>query len=214
MKRSCDPVHVEGLSPLSCDGKSLVKEGTKPCSSCDRGKTLKFRKTYLSFYQGQGQGQGQALIGGIAGVSILLLLFTAAVIFFLIKRRKKEPKVSSTNDEVEVPGVTEKTADLKTNTEIEGPKENTEGMYIYTNAETEAAEEPLPKHASLLKDAKLKERSKAMAENEESLEEEFFSLVDYVKDNINKEMNVRTEGNNAEHNRYLDIGKTFIFCLL
>ena len=68
----------------------------------------------------------------------------------------------------------------------------------------------MPKHVSLLKDAQLKERSKAMAENEESLEEEFFSLVDYVKDNISKEMNVRTEGNNTEHNRYLDIGKTFI----
>ena len=107
---------------------------------------------------------------------------------------------------MEVPGVTQNTTDLKTNTEIEGPQDNTEGMYIYTNAQTE--EEPLPKHVFLLKDAKLKERSKAMAENEESLEEEFFSLVDYVKDNINKEMNVRTEGNNTEHNRYLDIGRT------
>ena len=125
-----------------------------------------------------------------------------------MKRRKEEPK-----DEVEVPGVTENTTDLKTNTEIEGPQDNTEGMYIYTNAETEPTEEPLPKHVSLHKDAKLKERSKAMAENEESLEEEFFSLVDYVKDNINKEMNVRTEGNNAEHNRYLDIGKTLTFIL-
>ena len=157
--------------------------------------------------------KGQALIGGIAGVSILLLLLVVAVIFLLIKRRKKEPKVSGTNAEVEVPGVAENTTDLKINTEIEGPKDNTEGMYIYTNAETEAEEEPLPKHVSLLKDAKLKERSKAMAENEESLEEEFFSLVDYVKDNIHKEMNVRTEGNNAEHNRYLDIGKTLIFML-
>ena len=109
---------------------------------------------------------------------------------------------------MEVHGVNKSTTDLKTDTEIEGPKDNTEGMYIYTNAESEAAEEPLPKHVSLLKDAQLKERSKAMAENEESLEEEFFSLVDYVKDNINKEMNVRTEGNNTEHNRYLDIGKT------
>ena len=150
--------------------------------------------------------KGQALIGGIASVSILLLLLIAAVIFFLIKRRKKEPKVSGTKEEVEVLGFTENTTDLKTNTEIEGPQDNTEGMYIYTNAQTE--EEPLPKHVSFLKDAKFKERSKAMAENEESLEEEFLSLVDYVKDNINKEMNVRTEGNNAEHNRYLDIGKT------
>ena len=114
---------------------------------------------------------------------------------------------------MEVPGVTKNTTDLKINTEIEGPKDNTEGMYIYTNAESEAAEEPLPKHVSLHKDVKLKERSKAMAENEESLEEEFFSLVDYVKDNINKEMNVRTEGNNTEHNRYLDIGKTSTFIL-
>ena len=121
--------------------------------------------------------------------------------------------MSNTRDEAEVPGVTEKNADLKINTEIEGPQDNTEGMYIYTNAETEATEESFPKHVSLLKDAKLKERSKAMAENEESLEEEFFSLVDYVKDNINKEMNVRTEGNNAEHNRYLDIGKTLTFML-
>ena len=156
----------------------------------------------------------QALTGGIAGVSILLLLLIAAVIFFLIKRRKKEPRVSATKDEVEVPGVTENTTDFKTNTEIEGPQDNTEGMYIYTNAETEAAEEPLPKHVSLLKDAKLKERSTDMAKNEESLEEEFFNLVDYVKDNINKEMNVRTEGNNTEHNRYLDIGKTLTFTLL
>ena len=155
--------------------------------------------------------KGQALIGGLAGVSILLLLVVAAVIFFLIKRRKKEPKVSGKKDEVEVPGVTENTTHLKTNKEIQGPEDNTEGMYIYTNAETETAEEPLPKHVSLLKDAKLKERSKAMAENEESLEEEFFSLVDYVKDNIKKEMNVRTEGKNTEHNRYLDIGKTLTF---
>ena len=157
--------------------------------------------------------KGEALTSGIASVSIFLLLLIAAVIFFLIKRRKKEPKVSGKKDEEEVPGVTENTTNLKTNTEIEGPQDNTEGMYIYTNAQTEAAEEPLPKHVSLLKDAKLKERSKAMAENEESLEEEFFSLVDYVKDNINKDMNVRTQGNNAEHNRYLDIGKTLTFML-
>ena len=96
----------------------------------------------------------QALTGGIAGVSILLLLLTAAVIFFLIKRRKKEP---NTRDEVEVPGDNENTTYLKTNTEMEGPQDNTEGMYIYTNAETETTEEPLPKHVSLLKDAKLKE---------------------------------------------------------
>merc|ERR1711928_235301 len=105
--------------------------------------------------------KGEALTSGIASVSIFLLLLIAAVIFFLIKRRNKEPKVSGTNDEVEVHGVNKSTTDLKTDTEIEGPKDNTEGMYIYTNAESEAAEEPLPKHVSLLKDAKLKERFKA-----------------------------------------------------
>ena len=75
------------------------------------------------------------------------------------------------------------------------------------------SQELLPSHISLQKDANLKEISTKLAEKEESLEEEFFSLVDYVKDNINKEMNVRTQGNNTEHNRYLDIGKTLTFIL-
>ena len=34
LRRSCDPVHVEGLTELSCEGQSLVKEGNKSCGSC------------------------------------------------------------------------------------------------------------------------------------------------------------------------------------
>ena len=46
----------------------------------------------------------------------------------------------------------------------------------------------------------------------ENLEEEFFNLVDYVKENAKNTMNIATQEGNREHNRYIDIGSnTFNF---
>ena len=65
-----------------------------------------------------------------------------------------------------------------------------------------------------MKDDNLKETSKEAAGQFEKLEEEFSNLVDYVKENINKEKNVGTLGNNKEHNRYTDIGRMHLNFLL
>ena len=87
---------------------------------------------------------------------------------------------------------------------------NDDGTYLYTKAEVE--EEPLPSHICLCKDANLKEKAKDMSDQIENLEEEFFNMVDYVKENVKNEMNIATQEGNREHNRYIDIGSnTFNF---
>ena len=87
---------------------------------------------------------------------------------------------------------------------------NDDGTYLY--AKTEVEEEPLPSHISLRKDANLKEKAKDMEDQIENLEDEFFNMVDYVKENVKNEMNVATQEGNREHNRYIDIGSnTFSF---
>merc|ERR1712037_204542 len=58
---------------------------------------------------------------------------------------------------------------------------------------------------SLYKDANLKQKAKDMSSQLENLEEEFFSLVEYVKENVKNEKNIATQGDNREHNRYTDI---------
>ena len=62
---------------------------------------------------------------------------------------------------------------------------------------TEPSEPSAPTHISLLKDDNLKEASKEAAGQFEKLEEEFSNLVEYVKENINKEKNVGTLENNT-----------------
>ena len=96
--------------------------------------------------------------------------------------------------------------------EISEPNED--GSYLYTDTETEVEEAPLPSHISLHKDANLKEKSKDMANQIENLEEEFFNLVEYVKENVMNEKNIASQGNNKEHNRYIDIGKNLFKFLL
>ena len=89
---------------------------------------------------------------------------------------------------------------------------NDDGTYLYTKAEVE--EDLLPSHISLRKDANLKEKAKCMSDQIENLEEEFFNLVDYVKENVKNEMNIATREGNREHNRYIDIGSnTFNFLI-
>ena len=78
----------------------------------------------------------------------------------------------------------------------------------------EPSDHSAPTHISLLKDDNLKETSKEAAGQFEKLEEEFSYLVDYVKENINKEKSVGTLGNNKEHNRYTDIGRMHLNFLL
>ena len=74
----------------------------------------------------------------------------------------------------------------------------------------------MPSHISLSKDANFKEKVKDMSDQiertRENLEEEFFNLVDYVKENVKNEINIATREGNREHNRYMDIGSnTFNF---
>ena len=67
---------------------------------------------------------------------------------------------------------------------------------------------------SLCKDANFKEKVKDMSDQRErtreNLEEEFFNLVDYVKENVKKEMNIATQEGNREHNRYTNIGSNML----
>ena len=119
------------------------------------------------------------------------------VVVVLLKRRRKQKRqvLSSTDD----------TAISKS--ELEISEANDDGTYLYTNTKTEVEEAPLPSHISLHKDANLKEKSKDMSSQIENLEEEFFNLVEYVKENVKNEKNIATQGDNREHNRYTDIGK-------
>ena len=133
-------------------------------------------------------GEGGALgTGTIAGVvALVVVLVTGSIVAFLLVTRRMK-----------------KSNDLAAENEAVVPEANDEGSYLYMNTDTEAA---LPAHISLQKDANLKEKSTNMAEEVQNLEE-FKSLVNYVKENVKKEMTIRNEEKNKEHNRYIDIGK-------
>ena len=109
------------------------------------------------------------------------------------------------------------TAELPTNVPAMPSKDDNnqkERLVTELHTRTEPREPPAPTHISLLKDDNLKETSKEAAGQFEKLEEEFSNLVDYVKENINKEKNVGTLGNNKEHNRYTDIGRMHLNFIL
>ena len=138
-----------------------------------------------------------------ATVSVLFTLLAAfVVVIFLIRKRKQKGQVPSSADVMEI-----------TMDETEISEANDDGTYLYDNTKAEMEEAPLPSHFKLQKDANLKEKSKDMASQIENLEEEFFNLVEYVKENVNNEKNIATQGNNKEHNRYIDIGDQLSYFL-
>ena len=136
------------------------------------------------------ENTGKGATGIIVGVLVPLILVAAIIGAVVLKRRRPDPIEVSTDELKEV------SADE--NKEV-ADDEN----YLYTSSETEAT---LPTHISLQKDSNLKEKSTNMAQQVESLEE-FKSLVNFVKENVKKEMTIRNEEKNKEHNRYIDIGK-------
>ena len=139
-------------------------------------------------------------------VLVLIFLALAFVFIFLTKRRKQESKIPESNR------LEDSNAGIESPSEGSGPA-NDDGSYLYVNTETEMEEAALPTHICLHKDANLKEKAKDMSSQVENLEEEFFSLVEYVKENVKNEKNIATQGDNREHNRYTDIGKTCSNCL-
>ena len=137
-------------------------------------------------------------------VLVLILLFLAlgSILIFLAKRKKQDSKIPEGNRLED------------SNVGIESPPQRSNSViddesYLYINTETELEENPLPSHISLNKDANLKDMAKDMSSQIENLEEEFFNLVEYVKENVKNEKNIATQGENKEHNRYIDIGKSF-----
>ena len=138
-----------------------------------------------------------------ATVSVLFTLLAAfVVVIFLIRRRKQKQQIPSSADVMEI-----------TMDETEISEANDDGTYLYDNTKAEMEEAPLPSHISLHKDSNLKENSKDMSNQIENLEEEFFNLVEYVKENVIYEKNIATQGNNKEHNRYIDIGDQLSYFL-
>ena len=131
-------------------------------------------------------------------VLFLFVLALAVLLIFLTKRRKQESKITESNHLED------------SNVGSESPQEsspaNDDGSYLYINTETEKEEALMPNHISLHKDVNLKERSKEMSTQIENLEEEFVKLVEYVKENVKKEMTIAIQGDNKAHNRYTDIG--------
>ena len=136
------------------------------------------------------ENPGIGATGIIVGVLVPLILVAALIGAVVVKRRKQNPKEVSSDE-------------LKEVSTDENKEVADDGNYLYTNTETEAS---LPTHISLQKDSNLKEKSSNMAEEVQNLEE-FKSLVNYVKENVKKEMTIRNEEKNKEHNRYIDIGK-------
>ena len=128
-------------------------------------------------------------------ILVLLFLVLAFIPIFLAKRRKQESKIHERNR------LEDSTAGFESSPEGSVPA-NDEGTYLYFNTET-----ALPTHICLHKDANLKEKAKNMSIQIENLEEEFFNLVEYVNENVKNEKNIATQGDNKEHNRYIDIGK-------
>ena len=138
----------------------------------------------------EGKNPGTGATGIIVGVLVLLILVAAIIGAVVLKRRKPTPTDVSTDELKEV------SAD-------ENKEVADDGNYLYTSSETEAT---LPTHISLQKDSNLKEKSTNMAQQVENLEE-FKNLVNFVKENVKKEMTIRNEEKNKEHNRYIAIGK-------
>ena len=126
-------------------------------------------------------------------VSVLFVLLAVLIVVFLMMRREQKRQIPTSTVGIEI-------------TKDEISVANEDGTYLYTNTMTDVEEAPLPSHISLHKDANLKEKSNDMLTQIESLEEEFFNLVEYVKENVKKGMNIATQGGNKEHNRYIDIG--------
>ena len=121
-----------------------------------------------------------------------------------MRRRKQKRQVPSSTD-----GVAISKSEIKISEANDDANEaNGDGTYLYTDTKTEEA--PLPSHISLHKDANLKEKSKDMSSQIENLEEEFFNLVEYVEENVKNEKTIATQGDNKEHNRYIDIGKNLL----
>ena len=116
-----------------------------------------------------------------------------------MKRRKQKPQEAETSSRYGI--------EIKNN-EIESSEANDDGTYLYSK--TEADEAPLPSHISLNKDDNLKENANDMLAQLENIEEEFFNLVNYVKENVKKEMTIASQEGNKEHNRYIDIGTNFL----
>lgn len=116
---------------------------------------------------------------------VLVLLIAGVAIAILMKTRKQNKNVTSVDNE--------------------RPESNEDGNYLY--ADSVALEAPLPSHVTLQKDANLKEKSKEASSQEEVLEDEFYNMVNYVQENVKREMKIASQGNNTVHNRYIDIGK-------
>ena len=114
-----------------------------------------------------------------------MLLIAGVAIAILMKTRKQNKNVTSADNE--------------------RPESNEDGNYLY--ADSVALEAPLPSHVTLQKDASLKEKSKEASSQEEVLEDEFYNMVNYVQENVKREIKIASQGNNAAHNRYIDIGK-------
>ena len=153
--------------------------------------------------------EGPPSPGSVAAaiVGILLVLLLASIAIFFLRRRKQKPPEAETSSRYGI--------EIKNN-KVESSEANNDGTYLYSK--TEAEEAPLPSHISLNKDDNLKENANDMFVQFENLEEEFFNLVAYVKENVKNEMTIASQEGNREHNRYIDIGSDFqraynvIFC--
>ena len=152
-------------------------------------------------------GEGSPSLGYIAAaiVCILLVLLLASIAVFFLRRRKQKPPEAETSSRygIEIKNNEVESSEANDNKE-ESSEANDDGTYLYSK--TEIDEAPLPSHISLHKDSNLKEKSKDMASQIENLEEEFFNLVEYVEENVKNEKTIATQGDNKEHNRYIDIG--------
>ena len=63
-----------------------------------------------------------------------------------------------------------------------------------------------PKHSVLTKDGSLLEKSNQLSGRVSVLEEEYQRMLDFVQENVIKQVKVARLKENAKHNRYLDIG--------
>ena len=56
----------------------------------------------------------------------------------------------------------------------------------------------------------VQEKAKALTDNIDLLNNEFFRLGEYVKENVVKEVTVAKMEENKPHNRYVDIGRVAV----
>ena len=156
-------------------------------------------------------GEGPPSLGyiAVAIVCILLVLLLASIAVFFLRRRKQKPPEAETSSRygIEIKNNEVKSSEANDN-EIESSEANDDGTYLYSKSEADEA--PLPSHISLNKDDNLKENASDMLAQLENIEEEFFNLVNYVKENVKKEMTIASQEGNKEHNRYIDIGTNFL----